>query len=119
MKKINNIFAYIIGYYRYNLFYSKHFKFLIRTHIRQQIEWRISIMNIECFESGSCVKCGCDTTALQMANKTCGGFCYPKMMNKKQWEEFNAKPKFGINLSDKLRWELRLKNGRAMLQTSE
>lgn len=87
-RKINDIFAYLIGYYRYHLYYSKNFKWLIRKHIYEQIVWRISVMDIECFENGTCKKCGCDTTALQMANKACGKPCYPKMMNKKVWLSF-------------------------------
>ena len=90
-RKLSDIFAYLQGYWRYNLYYSKYFKFLIRNHILEQIQWRISVMDIECFESGSCKKCGCDTTALQMADKQCGKPCYPKMMNKKEWREFKIK----------------------------
>lgn len=43
-------------------------------------------MNILCYERGECIECGCQTTALQMANKTCEGNCYPPMMSKKVWE---------------------------------
>jgi hypothetical protein len=35
-------------------------------------------MDIDCYLDGSCKKCGCETTALQMANKACAGNCYPK-----------------------------------------
>lgn len=90
--KINDIFAYTIGNYRYALFYSKY-KFLIRNHIQQQIEWRISVMDIDCYTEGSCKLCGCDTVALQMANKTCNKPCYPKMMDKKDWEEYKLNNK--------------------------
>lgn len=85
--KISNIFAYIQGYSRYRLFYSRFF-WLIPTYIYEQIIWRISVMDSECFAKGSCKKCGCDTTALQMANKKCGKPCYPKMMNRKVWKMF-------------------------------
>jgi hypothetical protein len=47
-----------------------------------------------------CIKCGCDTTALQMANKACVGECYPKMMNKKEWKIFSNQ--FKINDYDRL-----------------
>lgn len=87
-RKISDIFAYLQGYYRYNLYYSKFGSFLIRSYILEQIQWRISVMDIECFEQGSCKICGCDTTALQMANKACPKPCYPKMMNKKNWLSF-------------------------------
>lgn len=87
-KKFSDIFAYFQGYYRYNLYYSKHFKWLIRKYIFEQIVWRISVMDIECYETGSCKLCGCDTTALQMADKQCDKPCYPSMMNKKEWLKF-------------------------------
>ena len=93
MKKIRltikNIFAFIIGNVRYNLYYSKC-SFLIRSHIFDQIEWRIRVMNKECYTQGSCVMCGCTTTALQMANKMCDKPCYPPMMSKKKWIKFSA-----------------------------
>lgn len=86
-RKISDIFAYIQGYTRYQIFYSP-FGWLMRKHIFEQIVWRINVMDIECFEQGSCKICGCDTTALQMANKACPKPCYPKMMNKKDWLSF-------------------------------
>jgi hypothetical protein len=81
---IKNIIAYIQGNIRYKLWYSKY-KFLIPLHIREQIEMRIASMNVECYNQGSCVKCGCQTTHLQMANKACNGNCYPKMLSKNKW----------------------------------
>lgn len=92
--KINDIFAYIIGHYRYFIYYSQRFRWLMRTHITEQITWRINVMDEECFLTGSCKKCGCDTTALQMANKACDKPCYPKMMNKKAWKEFKKTDEF-------------------------
>lgn len=35
--------------------------------------------------NGSCKICGCDTTALQMADKACPKPCYPPMMNRENW----------------------------------
>jgi hypothetical protein len=84
---LTNVIAYIQGYIRYHLYYSK-FKFLIRKHILEQIDFRIKYMDKECYENGSCKLCGCATTALQMANKSCDKPCYPKMMNKILWEGF-------------------------------
>lgn len=81
---------YIQGNIRYKLWYSKY-SWLIRKHIREQIDMRIKSMNRECYNSGSCINCGCKTTHLQMCNKSCKGDCYPKMMNKKQWEEAKKK----------------------------
>ena len=83
---VKNIISYIQGNVRYYLYYSKRLKGLIPSHIREQIEYRINSMNRECYNSGNCIKCGCSTTALQMANKTCEGNCYPAMMNRKTWK---------------------------------
>lgn len=92
-RKLNDIFAYLIGKYRYKLYYSIKLLFLMRPHIFEQIQWRISVMNLECYERGSCIKCGCETTALQMANKACAGDCYTKMMNKRVWVKFQKMQK--------------------------
>lgn len=81
---IRNIIAFIQGHFRYRIYYSK-FAFLIRTHIKEQIELRISSMKTECFMKGQCVKCGCQTTHLQMSNKSCEGVCYPRMLSKNLW----------------------------------
>ena len=89
-KQINvrNVIAYAQGNVRYFLYYKPSLKFLIPVHIREQIEYRINSMNSECYASGNCVKCGCKTTALQMANKPCEGNCYPEMLNRKTWKFF-------------------------------
>lgn len=86
--KLSDIFYYIQGNIRYQLFYSR-FDFLIRKHIKEQIRFRIKVMNSECYNSGSCIKCGCKTTALQMCNKSCDGDCYPPMViKKKSWDKY-------------------------------
>ena len=89
MMRINlkNIISYFQGNIRYNLYYSRYFKWMIRKHIQEQYIFRISTMNQECFNSGSCVVCGCSTPHLQFSNRPCEGDCYPKMMNKKNWEK--------------------------------
>ena len=86
MKKLTlkNIQSYLVGYTRYYIYYSRYKKF-IRKHILEQINYRIAVMNKECYNNGSCIKCGCQTTALQMCKKACLGNCYPKMMNRKDW----------------------------------
>lgn len=88
MKKkfnIKNLIAYVQGNIRYCLYYSD-FNYLIPLHIREQIEGRIESMKKECYNNGSCTECGCRTTHLQMANKSCDGNCYPKMVNKEKWK---------------------------------
>jgi hypothetical protein len=91
MKKevsLKDVWAYIQGNIRFTLYYSKYFKWLIPTHISEQIGFRIFVMDEVCYISGSCQMCGCETPALQMANKACKKPCYPEMMNKKEWKIF-------------------------------
>jgi len=91
-KPLIDVYHYLLGNYRYELYYSGYAPGyrhpLMRKHIFEQIAYRISVMNKECYMKGSCIKCGCNTTELQMANKRCDGICYPTMMNKKDWEQF-------------------------------
>lgn len=84
-KIFRDIRAWFEGNYRYNIYYSLDWGWLMRPHIREQIDWRINIMDKECYSSGQCKICGCQTTALQMANKRCDKPCYPRMMNKRSW----------------------------------
>jgi hypothetical protein len=78
-------FNFVVGYLRYSLYYNRHLKNLIRPHILSQIDYRIRTMNTPCYDTGSCVLCGCTTTALQMANPSCEGLCYPPLTNKRTW----------------------------------
>ena len=98
-KRIRNnpldAFYYLQGNYRYKLYYSK-LRFLLRKHIREQIKFRIRIMDKECYDNGECKMCGCKTTALQMANKACDKPCYPPMMNSKEWEGFTQAYRLSI-----------------------
>jgi hypothetical protein len=64
-------------------------------------------MEPECFNNGVCIKCGCTTTALQMANKSCNGECYPIMMDKKTWYQFKEHNPIEQN---KTTWILDVKN---------
>ncbi len=93
-----DIWHYLVGNYRYKLFYknckkgvvcfkpTKHT--LMRQHIWEQICYRLQVMDKECFNKGQCKICQCETTQLQMSSKRCEGICYPTMMNKKEWERF-------------------------------
>lgn len=83
-RPLSDVWYYIQGHLRYYTYYNGP-KFFMRKHIREQIDFRISIMNPTCYYQGSCIHCGCDTTMLQMANKQCDGKEYPRMMNKKAW----------------------------------
>lgn len=101
---IKNVIAYIQGKLRYKLYYTSNFKWLIRKHIREQIDTRIASMDRDCFNQGQCKMCGCETTALQMANKACDKPCYPKMLSKKQWKILKDNK---IILQDGKVWQLR------------
>lgn len=95
---LSNIKAYIQGKVREKLYYSKRFNWLLPLHIFEQINYRIFVMNKECYTNGECVQCGCETPALQMANKICKGKCYPYMMNATDWHiykrEYNIEFKY-------------------------
>jgi hypothetical protein len=88
-----NIVAYIQGNVRYKLYYSKvlygiDLSWLLPKWLREQIELRIESMDRQCYNEGSCKICGCKTTALQFADKSCDKPCYPSMLSRKQWEIF-------------------------------
>lgn len=105
-KSAKDIWHYLLGNYRYSLYYSSY-KNLIRKHILEQIEFRVKNMDQQCFNDGECKLCGCSTIALQMANKACDKPCYPTMMNKKEWEMF----KRGAIFVDKgCRWMMTINN---------
>lgn len=89
--KLKDIWFFNQGHIRHKLYYGGSFwsRFL-RPHILEQIEARISSMNSECYNSGSCIKCGCTTTALQMADKACDGACYPSMQDKLHWDRLKT-----------------------------
>ena len=71
---------------------------LLREHVREQIDYRLASMNQKCYVQGACIKCGCITPDMQFANKACPGNCYPKMMNKKNWNKLvNVKSKLKKN----------------------
>ena len=98
---LKNIIAYIQGKLRYKLYYS-NFVFLIRPHIREQIQARINSMDKQCYNEGQCKMCGCQTTALQMANKACDKPCYPRMLNSREW---NLMKKGFYYPEDKIWWK--------------
>lgn len=101
-RSIKNIYYYLQGNFRHILFYS-NFAFLIRKHILEQINSRVLSMKKECYDTGSCVKCGCGTIELQMCNKACKGLCYPEMQSKKKW---NILKRHGVINSKSYFWEL-------------
>ena len=99
-----DIFYYIQGNVRYQLFYSK-FVFLLPKYITEQITLRIKSMDKTCYSTGSCILCGCNTTALQMCNKSCEKPCYPRMLNRSEWRDFKSSSLIYIK-ETKLLWYL-------------
>lgn len=89
MKKIRD---YIVGNIRYHIYYYQNgrFRFLIRSHIIEQFEMRLDLMDNTCFNMGECRICGCKTTALQFANRGCDEPCYPPMLDRADWEMLKA-----------------------------
>ena len=77
---------FLIGTYRYEVYYMN--PWWLRDCIVDQFEARMASMNPKCYSDGQCVMCGCQTTALQMANKSCNAPCYPPLMGAKEWEAF-------------------------------
>lgn len=96
MKKLKESYHFLQGWIRYYMYYSPFFSAFLRSHIKEQIEYRINSMNKACYFQGSCIKCGCTTTALQMCNKPCEGDCYPRMMNRLEWMEIIHTQTFNI-----------------------
>lgn len=86
---INKILNYLQGNLRYQVFYTP-FNWLIRSHVREQIEFRVFVMELSCYLQGSCVRCGCRTTALQMCDAPCEKPCYPPIMKKEYWKSFKG-----------------------------
>jgi hypothetical protein len=107
--KINllNIKSYLVGNFRYRIHGTK-FQWLIRKHILEQIDWRIKVMDKTCYSSGSCIICGCSTTALQMSEKHCDKPCYPSLLSRTMWEAFKVG---GIYLDKKLNIKWQIING--------
>jgi len=101
---LKSIFYYLQGNIRYKLFYSK-LNFLIPKHIREQIQLRINSMDVCCYKQGQCKMCGCQTTMLQMADKTCDKPCYPRMLNKEEWSYLKKTNSFFDNISNKV-WSI-------------
>ncbi len=104
---LKNIWAYIQGNIRYRLYYS-NYTFLIKLipkYIREQIRCRIISMDQGCLMRGRCKLCGCQTTALQMADKACDKPCYPAMLSRKKWDRI-LKGKITYCVETDTHWKL-------------
>lgn len=91
-----DVWYYIQGHYRFFFYYGGKYstkypiiawlrKRVLRKHIKEQIAYRIKVMDEECYNNGSCKHCGCETTMLQMADKACEGNCYIHMAPRYKW----------------------------------
>lgn len=83
--KREDIKSFFEGNIRYWLWY--HARWMIRKHIREQIAYRIRVMNPSCYTDGICHVCGCETIALQMCSKECAGMCYPQLLGRYEWSQ--------------------------------
>jgi hypothetical protein len=114
--KNKDVWYYVQGNVRSFLYYN--FDWLLPKHIREQINFRINSMDRTCYAQGSCIMCGCETTALQMANKACDKPCYPHMMPRKYWNYFRDTSI--VDLYDETRegivWRLDLENKKFILR---
>lgn len=77
---------FIQGHYREWLYYT--YPALLRKHIKEQIDWRMIVVDKECWNTGACKICGCSQPALLMSDKACDKPCYFSMLNKKSWRFF-------------------------------
>ena len=82
--KRNDIWCWCSGYYRWAV--ATTLPFLIRKHIREQLEWRFKKVNPVCKEQGSCLGCGCVYPQVVYCSKGCVLECYPKMLSRYEWE---------------------------------
>jgi len=90
MPTLGDALAYAQGWVRYHCYYRRWLAWLIPLHVREQISCRIRSMESECLRRGSCVLCGCATTALQMADKACDRPCYPAMASRRMWRSWKT-----------------------------
>ena len=113
-RPIIDVWHYMIGNYRFKLYYSRLWRFLLKKHIYEQITLRLTWMNQTCYNRGSCVKCGCDVPQLQMCSKSCDAKCYPKMLNRKDWGSFKGGR---VLIQDKDIWLYHTSNNKIELVT--
>ena len=65
---LEEAFYYVQGYYRHFFYWRKYGKYFLRRHIREQIYWRLGVMNQECLSNGACVECGERDVLIAMAH---------------------------------------------------
>ena len=66
---------YIIGKYRYWAYFSKHFKWLLRTKVKNTIlVLNHHLIDRECYNNASCKDCGCQVPQQNYGGKPCDCF---------------------------------------------
>lgn len=84
-KLANTIDIYHCIYGTYIDYIYWNYSYLLHPIDKLQLEFRHKVMRKECYDNGTCIKCGCTTTALQGAKKSCKGNCYPKWINRNKF----------------------------------
>lgn len=64
------VLYYLIGNYRYYIYYSK-FRWLLRKSVIKTIERLLKNIDTECFNQASCKKCGCKVPQQNFGGKPC------------------------------------------------
>ena len=106
LKNPKDIFYYFQGNIRCKLYYSDNWSFIMKEHIKDQIDFRVEYMDKDCYNKGNCKLCGCETIALQMANKSCDKPCYPPLMRIKDWSLFKHTHKAYVDKTGKVwKWD--------------
>lgn len=95
---LSNIVNFIAASYR---------NILQKDWQKEQVEWReerIKVNSPECVNAQQCQNCYCDfEDGLLYENKACEKGCYPRWMNKMEWDYFNTLSKEQKNLFIKIK----------------
>jgi len=96
---IRNIYAVLQAFFRKKR--RKLGGFDLDDHIYEQIIYRrVSVMSKspKCWIQGYCVNCGCEIIGKTMEDRGCEDYpyCYPKMMDKKEWENYKKTNKIKL-----------------------
>jgi hypothetical protein len=60
-------------------------------HIQEQVAYRHSLCQEDCFTVGRCKYCGCDPWAKAFADESCNeGERFPNLMNDDEWDRFKS-----------------------------
>jgi hypothetical protein len=71
------------------------------SYIQEQFYFRVGSARMSCLRERKCLECGCTIPDLFLADKQCGGKCYPIMMEKSDWEVY--KTVFDIQVDNRIK----------------